>query len=257
MLQICAIQHRFLQQSNLGKIICAATIKPGMKTPVAIGTSNTRNIQRCRKKFLFYFRNAFATPKYDDWERGYKWNAHVLWLELLNKKEFRRLLGAAEYAEIANRAVRIESKTNLLFSFEKMALRDATKTLEGATAFAEGLYQLVYGTGKLEARFTQWIAAVASLPRKQTRVLTWPLVTVFGFIANPGEFIFLKPRITKIAAEKYGFPFNYVSSPNWETYRHYLGFAEQVGTDLIDWQPKDMIDIQSFLWVLGSDEYPD
>lgn len=211
----------------------------------------------CRKKFLFYFRKGFLTQKYYDWERGYKWEAHVLWMEILNKKEYKRLLEAGEYTEIANCAAKIESKTNLLFSFEKMALRDAIKTAEGAKAFAEGLFNLIYGTGKLQKRFEAWIETVASLPRKQTRVLTWPLVTVFGFIANPAEHIFLKPRVTKIAAEKYAFDFAYRSRPDWETYQRYLAFAEQVGTDLIDMNPKDMIDIQSFLWVMGSDEYPD
>jgi hypothetical protein len=138
-----------------------------------------------------------------------------------------------------------------------MALRDAIKSEEGAKSFAEGLYNFVYGNGKLEKRFEGWIETVASLPRKQTRVLTWPLVTVFGFIANPTEHIFLKPRVTKIAAEKFAFDFRYTSKPNWETYQHYLAFAEQAGADLMDLEPQDMIDIQSFLWVLGSDEYPD
>jgi hypothetical protein len=211
----------------------------------------------CKKKFLFYFRKGFKTQKYYDWERGYKWEAHTLWLETLNKKEYKRLLDESEYIEIANRAARIESKTNLLFSFEKMALRDAIRSEEGARVFAEGLYDFVYGAGRLQKRFENWIEAVASLPRKQTRVLTWPLVTVFGFIANPAEHIFLKPRVTKIAAEKYAFDFVYKSKPGWETYENYLAFAEQVGADLADLQPEDMIDIQSFLWVLGSDEYPD
>jgi hypothetical protein len=34
-----------------------------------------------------------------------------------------------------------------------------------------------------------------------------------------------------------------------------LEFAEIVRRDLRDLRPRDMIDIQSFLWVLGSDEY--
>jgi len=32
-------------------------------------------------------------------------------------------------------------------------------------------------------------------------------------------------------------------------------FAEVVRRDLRDLKPRDMIDIQSFLWVQGSDEY--
>ena len=53
--------------------------------------------------------------------------------------------------------VRIESRTNLLFSFEKMALRDAAKSAEGARLFAEGLFELLHGAGPLKQRFARWI----------------------------------------------------------------------------------------------------
>ena len=76
-----------------------------------------------------------------------------------------------------------------------MALRDAIKPVEGAKIFANGLYEYVYGAKPLQQRFDDFSAVIASLPRKQTRVHTWPLQTVFGFIANPQEHIFLKPAI--------------------------------------------------------------
>ena len=74
---------------------------------------------------------------------------------------------------------------NLLFSFVKMVLRDAVKTNESAQMFAEGLYEDVYGRKKLQQRFDTFTETLSNLPRKQTRVLTWPLQTVFGFIADP------------------------------------------------------------------------
>jgi hypothetical protein len=143
----------------------------------------------------------------------------------------------------------------MIFSFEKMALRDAVKSTAGARAFAAGLYGFLHGHGSDKARFVTWCEAVAALPRKQTRVLTWPLVTVFGFIAQPEKHIFLKPNVTKIAARKYGFEFPYQSKPNWETYLRLLEFAETIQRDLRDMKPRDMIDLQSFMWVQGSDEY--
>lgn len=93
------------------------------------------------------------------------------------------------------------------------------------------------------------------LPRRQTRVLTWPLVTVFGFIAQPGRHIFLKPNTIRAAARAYGYELPYRSRPDWETYAALLEFAGLVREDLADLEPRDMIDIQSFLWVQGSDEY--
>ncbi|HUS18819.1 MAG TPA: hypothetical protein VMZ25_04170 [Terriglobales bacterium] len=216
---------------------------------------DTRRAMRCRRKFLRFFPGGFQDETYSDWERDYKWKAHEQWAESLSPSEFRALLKKNDYGEIAARAVRIESRTNLLFSFEKMALRDAVRSLGGARQFATGLNELLHGSKPMPRRFSAWCEVVANLPRKQTRVLTWPLVTVFGFIAQPETHIFLKPNVTRIAAREYGHHFPYKSRPTWETYAEYLAFAEAVRRDLRDLKPRDLIDIQSFLWVQGSDEY--
>lgn len=210
---------------------------------------------RCRRKFLRIFPGGFDDETYLAWERGYKWTAHVGWDELLHRDEYRSLLRRKQFGEIASRAVRLESRTNLLFSFEKMAIRDAVGSPEGARQFAEGLYDFIYGPGEHAKKFANWCLVVSGLPRKQTRVLTWPVVTVFGFIAVPGEHIFLKPNVTRAAAREYGYPFEYRSRPEWITYANFLDFASVVRRDLRDLKPRDMIDIQSFLWVQGSEEY--
>src|SRR3954453_6493477 len=101
----------------------------------------------------------------------------------------------------------------------------------------------------MERRFTRWCEVVARLPRRQTRVLTWPIVTVFGFIAAPVNHIFLKPTVTRRAVEALGLTFEYRSRPNGETYAELLRLARAVRRDLRALQPRDMIDIQSFLWV--------
>jgi hypothetical protein len=220
-----------------------------------IAFRSTAGLTRCRRKFLRFFPKGFHDPKYVDWERDYKWEAHERWAELLHRDAFRKLLRAGRFAEIAGHAVRVESRTNLIFSFEKMALRDAVKSEAGAEAFATGLYNLVYGAGTEQKKFERWIDIVSELPRKQTRVLTWPIVTVFGFIARPEFHVFLKPNVTRVAAREYGFDFRYSPRPSWETYASLLDFAATIGRDLKDMKPRDMIDIQSFIWVQGSDEY--
>ena len=58
-----------------------------------------------------------------------------------------------------------------------------------------------------------------------------------------------------MAAKAYGFDFTCVSRPNWNTYANLLEFAELVRRDTADLGPRDMIDLQSFIWVQGSDEY--
>jgi hypothetical protein len=212
---------------------------------------------RARRKFLSFFPAGFRDETYLDWERSYKWQTHERWQEALGQYEFRRLLRARQFAEVAARAVRVEQRArhSMIFSFEKMALRDALKSADGARAFAEGLYEFLHGRGSVERRFERWVEVVAGLPRRQTRVLTWPLVTVFGFIAQPRTHIFLKPNVTRAAALAYGFDFRYRSRPNWETYASLLDFAARVRRDVRDLRPRDLIDLQSFIWVQGSDEY--
>jgi hypothetical protein len=222
---------------------------------IKISLSNER--LSCRNKFLHYFPKGFTDATYIAWERKYKSDAHFRFQQELNRQEYERLLSKKEYDEIALRAVKIETKTNLLFSFEKMALRDAVKPPEGAKAFAKGLFNYVYGTEELQLRFEKFSEVLISLPRRQTRVSTWPLQTVFGFLASPHEHIFLKPKVTQIAARKYNYNFVYQSRPNWETYQSLLGFTEQIRKDARDLKPRDFIDLQSFIWVMGSEEYPE
>src|SRR4051812_6565571 len=138
-----------------------------------------------RRKFLRAFPGGFQDETYLDWERNYKWSAHKAWAGALDEDRFRAHLKDGGYTEIAAEAIRIESRTNLLFSFEKMALRDAVRSSQTAKAFSLALYDMLHGAGGLEERFDNWIASLDKLPRRQTRVLTWPLATVFGFIAQP------------------------------------------------------------------------
>jgi hypothetical protein len=211
--------------------------------------------ERSRRRFLNYFPGGFADEQYLAWERDYKWEAHTRWESVLAAPQFRRLLRTGRYSEIATEALRIEGRTNLLFSFEKMALRDAVRTPRGARRFAEGLFAWLHGHGSDEDRFSAWCEAVAGLPRRLTRVLTWPVVTVFGFVAQPARHFFVKPNVTRLSAARYGFPLHYQSRPNWVTYREVLDLADTVLRDQRDLRPRDLIDAQSFLWVQGSEEY--
>ena len=221
----------------------------------AAGSARLAN--RARRRFLHFFPDGFADETYLEWERNYKWDAHQQWERELSQPQMRSMIREGRFAELAATAVRIESRTKhpMLFSFEKMALRDAVKTPTGARLFANGLYEFLHGPGELETKFSRWCEVVGALPRRQTRVLTWPLVTVFGWLAQPKVHIFLKPNAIKKAAQRYGYDFDYKSRPNWATYASLLDFAKTIRRHVRDLGPRDMIDIQSFMWAIGSDEY--
>jgi hypothetical protein len=212
---------------------------------------------RCRRKFLRFYPRGFRDPDYVEAERDYKWESHLRWREALGLEQFTALLRAGRHEEIAARAARVEQRSlySMIFSFEKMALRDAIRSRAGAHAFAEGLFEFLHGEQEPRERFEAWVETVARLPRRQTRVLTWPLVTVFGFIAQPEQHMFMKPNTMRAAARLYGFELEYRSRPNWVTYSRLLELAARVRSDQSDLRPRDMIDAQSVLWVQGSAEY--
>jgi hypothetical protein len=214
-----------------------------------------RKVQTCRRTFLRHFPGGFADERYLEWERDYKVAAHEAWTAELHRDRLEEMMDHGDHAQIAQEAVRIEGRTNLLYSFEKMALRDAVRTAAGARIFVEGIHDFLYGPGRADDRFARWVDAVGRLPRTQTRVLTWPVVTVFPMIAAPRVHLFLKPLVTQVAAEAYGFDLPYEPRPSWRTYGALLELAARVKRDLRDMPPRDMIDVQSFLWVIGSDEY--
>src|SRR6478609_14606 len=102
---------------------------------------------RARETFLAMFPGGFQDERYVSWEREYKVEAHRQWrTEIGTGPQLRAALDAGEHAQVAAAAVRIESGRALLFSFEKMALRDAVVRSEaGAHRFAEGLWDWLHG----------------------------------------------------------------------------------------------------------------
>ena len=212
---------------------------------------------RARRKFFRAFPGGFRDQAYLEWERNYKWRAHLEWQKALAPGLFEELIKRGEHRQIAKAAIGIESRTNLLYSFEKIALRDAVSSETGAQKFALGLYSFLHGPQPLEERFQVWVQAVGGLPRRQTRVLTWPAITVFGFLARPRAHFFFKPTVTREAARRLGVDLPYAPRPSWPVYKTLLNFVKSVRAEIKTMDPRDMIDLQSFLWVQGSDEYPD
>jgi hypothetical protein len=81
------------------------------------------------------------------------------------------------------------------------------------------------------------------------------VATVFGFLGKPETHFYFKPQVTRAAAEAYEVELPYRSRPDADVYAGVRAFARRVQSDLRDLAPRDMIDVQSFLWVQGSDEY--
>ncbi len=80
----------------------------------------------------------------------------------------------------------------------------------------------------------------------------WTIVTYLPFLWRPDEHVFLKPMMIKDFAERVGHRFASVYRPDLdiEVYDAQLDLAEETRAKLADMGPRDMIDIQSFMWTV-------
>ena len=202
---------------------------------------------KCKKSFVANFPIGFFDPSYVQKLRTPVAAAHRQWVEQLNKQKFSELLNQGKHIEIAETALAIEVGTDLLSAAEKKSLHESLTTAGGARLFAAGLYEYLYSTGSEQERFVNFSQVWTKLD-----LLTWQNFTVFGAIAQPRRHTFIKPIITRQAAMKYGFPFDYQAAPTWATYSSMLDFAACLRADLSDLRPRDLLDIHLFISSLGT-----
>lgn len=148
------------------------------------------------------------------------------------------------------RALRVVNATNLIFPNEKMSLKDGLATEDRKKLFSETLYQLLYGNADLEERF-MWFARAL----EEIGAAKWTTASYFIFIVFPDRYMFMKPTVTQSAAEVSAFEINYRPKLNWLTYKSVLAFSDYLKSELSELKPRDMIDVQSFMWCIAPGKY--
>ena len=81
----------------------------------------------------------------------------------------------------------------------------------------------------------------------------WTVVTYLPFYWQPEEHMFLKPEAAKDFAARVGHRFvsDYEPRLTLPVYESLLDLANRTNIELADLKPRDRIDIQSFIWVVG------
>jgi hypothetical protein len=226
------------------------------RRPSELGSLRGAALQAARRRFREIFPGGFRDTTYRAWERDYKVAAHRRWREVLGQAEWRRLLEVRAYDDVARRIATFYARShlNMLALYEWMALREALVDPTGARLLATGLYDLVHGRGGHGPRLEAFTALLDRVPQRQSRLAKWPVVTLIPFVARPDRHLIVKPRIIARVAERFGVDLRYRPRPNAETYGAVMSFASWLRDTL---GARDLIDVQSFLWVIASDEYAD
>lgn len=218
-------------------------------------------------KFLGLFPGGIDDPKFSQHETSYKRAAHRRWAEELAPRVSELASakdgeGAAAGIDAVYGSLRPgsegEARLNLLFQrVEEPAYFEALR--KGQVATCDYLSAAVAFTHSPdEARFENLAHALRALPTRSggARLDMWTTSTWFPFIADPTRHIIIKPTIMQSFAATIPFDINYRSDLNFRTYQSCVDLAHLLGEKLErsainpTRRDFDMIDIQSFMWVV-------
>jgi hypothetical protein len=218
--------------------------KVGAKTPKK-PKSAALDFSHLLERFLAAYPGGMEGQFFDADERQYKTEAADKFEKQLSKSELVNLIESGSFDVVAKRALELLKATNLVFHIEAMRLRDGLKTDEGKKAFAESLYDHLYGTDAESERFERYLLMLGLL-----KASSWPIATYFHFLATRGEAMFMKPTVSQRIAESVGVALNYKPEPNWLTYSKLVETASNVRERLADagQEVRSGIDVQSFMW---------
>ena len=210
-------------------------------------------IPQARTRMLELFPGGLHGPRMQDNERAYKDRLVTLAHDLYDKEVLQAALNEERYLEIVESAVRLvkHPENNFPSSFEKIRFVDAMRNCTRQEAFARAFCNWVMPTEPSQIAFEAITSELAS-----SNTAKWPILTAWRFVLHPQTDVLIKPENIQKAAAVARFEVNYKPELNWLTYYSVMQFYNYIRTQIADLEPRDMIDVQNFIWCTDPDQYP-
>lgn len=205
----------------------------GKANPNYVGFDGARN------RFLRFFPGGFHSSEYEERERGYKVAAKA---KLDREAPVEKAAAGNGFGEAVLSVFRA---TNLLSPFEKTRLQEVLRG-PAADRFVQAAARFALG---------ETTPALLDMERalKPHDNAKWTVVTYLPFLWRPEIHMFLKPEATKDFAVRVGHRFASDYEPRLAVpvYESLLDLAVRTADELSELKPRDRIDVQSFIWVVG------
>ena len=222
-----------------------------------VSGTNRITLDMAKQRFQKLFIGGFYGKRLLEDERNYKDELARVAQQLLAKDVLLPLMEAENYQQVCVQAKKLisHSKNIQPSPFEKMAFNDGFKNHTDAQPFARSLFDFLHGDGDLEPRFQRFAQVL-----EQMGAAKWPIITTFRFFLFPATDVFIKPENLKKAAELSRFELNYKPQLNWLTHHSVTKFYQYLFNNLAnstaELKPRDMIDVQSFIWCIDPEFHP-
>ena len=214
--------------------------------PKAAAGAGYQSLSQSIDDFRDRYPGGFHGERYLHEEREYKVEAHELAKTILSREELERLLEARAYPDVCRSALQAVNKTNLIFPNEKMALRKGLKPAARKKTFAVALHALLHGENAFRSRFQRFASVL-----DEVGAAKWTVATYFPFLLYPDRHQFIKPKNSQNAARICAFDIKYSPRLSWLTYEQMLRFSDYLKSELAVLEPRDNIDVQSFMWAIA------
>ena len=191
--------------------------------------------------------NSFDHPPFVEDEITYKHKAAQQAQNLLGRSQLETLLTEGDYDEIISRIEQVGKSTNLLYlrtpSTGDMAVLYHPHLPKAP--FCQEFFNLLHGEDETPTRLGQFVEFCGRNSLKNQ----WRFPTYFLFLLNPKTEFFIKNTPAQWFLKLTGQGDLLNTLPSAETYATIRENANALKAALDEYQPKDMIDIQSFVWI--------
>lgn len=241
-----ALLEEVLDEGEIGKfkenkLITSLNNKKNKKSTFVESIS----LEELTKIFHKSYPDGFYDIKYLELERSSKEKLSNDFKKHFSKENLSKKIKSKDYKELSEISKKLISATKIIHSIEKTTFRKSISIEKNQELFINILYKTLYDIDNLDEKsFYDYKEFFNEISCNK-----WTLITYFLNMIDPEKYAFLKPKMSKKAAEVFGFDLNYNMVPNWETYNSLLINSNKLMEGLKDLKPRDYIDIENFMQI--------
>ena len=201
-----------------------------------------------------YGEDPFQSERYLEWERRYKVDLTTAWKATITGDRLNAEIGGSDPLPYANEISTLFTKTNLLPWRYSMCIK-GFKSPKKASTFLEALHRLLFDRESAASpvdAFNDHMRPLydADLREDAIKPASHSIPSLALWLSDPQHYFFIRSDVVNRAARILGGGVleGQVQIMTSKYYSRVMDFAQTVRSDIAELRPRDMIDVQGFLW---------